>query len=170
MSATLPPDALLRFADTLAPPADSEPVLAADELHLVTFTLGSEEYGAPIRQVREVVRVGEITRVPHAPAHMRGVMNLRGRVLPVLELRSRLGLPPAELSTRSRVLVVEAHGRLLGLLVDAVRNVSRIPASAASAPPDDVRCAEAEYITGMARWEGRLIILLDLAATLLLKD
>ncbi len=169
MTAAARVDALLRFADGLAG-TEAGPAPTGDELQLVTFHLDREEYGAPIRQMREVVRVGEITRVPHAPAHMRGVMNLRGRVLPVVEIRTRLGLSPAELSPRSRVLVVEAHGRVLGLLVDAVRHVTRLPADAFTPPPEDVRSPDTAYITGMARWEGRLIILLDLAALLLPKD
>jgi purine-binding chemotaxis protein CheW len=141
-----------------------------EQLHLVTFHLDREEFGAPIRQVREVVRVAEITRVPEAPPHMRGVMNLRGRVLPVVEIRSRLGLEPAVVTPRARVLVAEAHGRTLGLLVDAVRQVARVPADAVAPAPEEVLSAHTDYITGVARWDGRLIILLDLDKALLLRE
>ena len=77
------------------------------ELHLLTFTLDREEFGIPVTQVREVIRVDGITRVPQAPAHVRGVTNLRGRILAVVELRTRLGLTPAVAHAASRIVVVE---------------------------------------------------------------
>ncbi len=156
-------DGLLRFADGLerevALPAAPGP---AEQLHLVTFALDREEYGVPVVQVREVIRVGEITRVPQAPAHVRGVSNLRGRILPVVELRSRLGLAPAVLTPRSRIVVVELRDRVLGLLVDAVLQVTKVPRESVAPPPEEVLSAESDYLTGVARWDGRLIILLEL--------
>jgi purine-binding chemotaxis protein CheW len=137
------------------------------ELHLVTFVLDREEYGIPVVQVREVIRVGEITRVPQAPAHVRGVTNLRGRILPVVEIRTRLGLEPGVVSPRSRIVVVEVHDRVIGLLVDAVLQVAKVPLDTVAPPPDEVLSPQADYISGVARWSSRLIILLELEKALL---
>ena len=159
-------DALLRFADELGTGGPAEVTAPAAELHLVTFTLDREAYGVPVHRVREVIRVGEMTRVPQAPEHVRGVTNLRGRILPVVELRSRLGLSPAVLTPRSRIVVTEAHGRVLGLLVDAVLQVTRIPADTVQPAPDDVMTPQADWLAGVARRPDRLLILLELDAVL----
>jgi purine-binding chemotaxis protein CheW len=95
------------------------------------------------------------------------VANLRGRILAVVELRSRLGLAPSELTPRSRVVVVEVRGRVLGLLVDAVSQVTKVPESSVVAAPQEVVSADAAYLTGLARWQSRLIILPDLDKALL---
>lgn len=160
--------ALLGFADALDAGAVAGAAEApGPELHLLTFALGREEFGIPVTQVREVIRVSEITRVPQAPAHVRGVANLRGRILAVIELRSRLGLPPAELTPRSRVVVVEVRDRVLGLLVDAVSQVTKVPEASVVPAPDEVVSTDADYLTGVARWQSRLIILLNLEKALL---
>ncbi len=159
------PDSILDFAAHLeSPPA--APAVVERELHLVVFRLDREEYGIPIDAVREVVRVADVTRVPHAPADIRGVMNLRGRILPIVEIRSRLGLAPAELTPAARVVVVEVAGRVLGLLVDAVGQVVRVGEGQLALPPDEVRAAGAEAVTGVARLGQRLLILLDLTRAL----
>lgn len=158
-------DDILAFADQLGT-ASVAPIAPEErELHLVVFRLGREEYAVPIASVREVVRVSDITRVPHAPDHIRGVMNLRGRILPVVEIRSRLGLEPIELTPASRVVVADVERRIVGLLVDAVGQVTRVKESAVSAPPEEVR-AGAEAVTGVARVGQRLLILLELARVL----
>lgn len=164
-------DGLLGFADAM----DARTTAAAapapgPELHLLTFLLDREEFGIPVTQVREVIRVSEITRVPQAPAHVRGVANLRGRILAVVELRSRVGLPPAELTPRSRVVVVEVRGRVLGVLVDAVSQVTKVPQASVAPAPEEVLAADVDYLTGVARWDSRLIILLDLEKVLLPTD
>jgi purine-binding chemotaxis protein CheW len=160
--------ALLGFADALDAGAMAGAAEApGPELHLLTFVLGREEFGIPVTQVREVIRVSDVTRVPQAPAHVRGVVNLRGRILAVIELRSRLGLPPAELTPRSRVVVVEVRGRVLGLLVDAVSQVTKVPEVSVAPAPDEVVSTDADYLTGVARWQSRLIILLNLEKALL---
>jgi purine-binding chemotaxis protein CheW len=159
-------NALLGFADAVEDrPADAGPA-PGPELHLLTFGLAREEFGIPVTQVREVIRVADITRVPHAPAHVRGVANLRGRILAVVDLRSRLGLPEAEPTPRSRIVVVDLRGRVLGLLVDAVSQVTKVPEASVVPAPDEVRTLEADYLTGVARWQSGLIILLDLEKAL----
>jgi purine-binding chemotaxis protein CheW len=161
MTAATTADSILDFASQLeqAPAAPKE---EERELHLVVFRLDREEYAVPIDLVREVVRVADITRVPHAPTHLRGVMNLRGRILPIVEIRTRLGLTPAELATASRVVVVEVAGRVVGLLVDAVGQVVRLREGHISAAPEEVRSAAGQNVTRVGRVGDRLLVLLDL--------
>jgi purine-binding chemotaxis protein CheW len=164
-------DGLLNFADELQRLSSSTEVVApTPELHLVTFALDREEFGIPIGQVREVIRVGEITRVPQARPHVRGVTNLRGRILAVVEIRTRMGLPIAEITPRSRVVVVGVHDRVLGILVDSVSQVVKVPITTVAPAPEEVLTPGVDYITGVARWNSRLIILLDLEKVLLLSD
>jgi purine-binding chemotaxis protein CheW len=131
------------------------------DFHLVTFNLG-EEYGVPIRQVQEIVRVGGITTVPNSPSYMEGVINLRGRVLPVLNLRKRLKLPQGNLDKASRIVVTEIGNKVIGLLVDAVSHVIRLQEAVVEAAPEEVLDVDIDYITGVAKLREKLIILLDL--------
>lgn len=131
------------------------------ELHLVTFNLG-EEYGVPINQVQEIVRVGGITKVPNAPSYMEGVINLRGRVLPVLNLRKRLRIEEKEISKASRIIVTEVGAKVIGLLVDAVSHVVKVASESVEAAPEEVLEVDTDYITGVCKLQNRLIILLDL--------
>jgi purine-binding chemotaxis protein CheW len=164
-------EGLLDFADELQRlSAATEAPSPGPELHLVTFALDQEEFAIPIAQVREVIRVAEITRVPQARPHVRGVTNLRGRVLAVVEIRTRMGLTPAEITPKSRVVVVGVHDRTIGVLVDSVSQVVKIPAATVTPPPDEVLSPGADYISGVARWNSRLIILLDLEKVLLLPE
>jgi purine-binding chemotaxis protein CheW len=142
----------------------------APELHLVTFTLDREQFGIPIARVLEVIRVGEITRIPQARQHVRGVTNLRGRILAVVEIRTRMGLVPAEITSKSRIVVVDLHDRTLGILVDAVSQVIKVPANAVAEAPSEALTPAADYVTGVVRWSSRLIILLDLEKVLTLSD
>lgn len=159
-------DDILDFADHFGPVVTTPVEPEERQLHLVTFSLGREQYAVPIDLVREVVRVTDITRVPHAPAHIRGVMNLRGRILPVMDLRTRLGLEAGETTHRSRVVVVEIERRVLGLLVDAVAQVTRLGEGRVTTPPEEVRAAGQGAITGVAHLGERLLVLLDVARVL----
>lgn len=158
---------LLGFTDRIQPAVAAEAPAPGPQLHLLTFMLDREEYGLPITRVREVIRVGEITRVPQVPPHVRGVTNLRGRILAVVEIRTRLGLGPAVISPASRIVVVDLVGRALGLLVDRVSQVTKVPVESVASVPEDVASAETDYVTGVARRDARLIILLDLDRVLL---
>jgi purine-binding chemotaxis protein CheW len=163
------PEGLLNFADAiLARPTAPALALEAEVHPYVTFFLGREEFGLPILGSREIVRVAEITRIPEAPPHVRGVLNLRGRVVPVVELRTRLGLPIAPLTPQSRVIMVEAHGRLFGLLVDRVARIAKIPTVAIKPAPAEALSASTDYVTGIAQTGQELIILLDVDKVLLL--
>jgi len=131
------------------------------DVHLVTFNLG-EVYGVPIGQVREIVRVGSVTKVPNAPQFMEGVINLRGRVLPVLNLRRRLGLAEERIGKASRIVVTEIGSKVVGLLVDAVAHVIKVPAGLVEPPPEEVLEVDADYLTGVCKLKDRLVIMLDL--------
>ena len=131
------------------------------DFHIVTFNLG-EEYGVPISQVQEIVRVGSITMVPNSPSYMEGVINLRGRVLPVLNLRKRLNLSVKEMSNASRIMVIEVGNKVIGLLVDAVSQVIKVPPTSVETAPEEVLEIDTNYIRGVGKLENRLVILLDL--------
>jgi len=132
----------------------------------VSFALGEETYSLPVAAVHEILRVGQITRVPHAPTSVLGVCNRRGRVLPVVDLRIRLGLEPSPATPASRIMVVASDGRLLGLLVDSVRQVEGIRRSRVQSPPESVAAVAAGAVQGVVEQEGRMIVLLELASLL----
>ena len=164
-------ESLLDYADQLQRQSPAvEAQVPSPELHLVTFALDREEFGIPIEQVREVIRVSDITRVPQARQHVRGVANLRGRILAVVEIRTRMGLSAAEVTPRSRIVVVGIGQRMLGILVDGVSQVVKVPVTTVTPPPEEVMSPATDYITGVARWNSRLIILLDLEKVLQLPD
>ncbi len=137
---------------------------AAAELteHLATFFLDREEYGVDVRQVQEIRRVTEITAVPRAPEFIRGVINLRGRILPVLDLKRKLGLGEVEPGRATRIVVVRVKERLLGLMVDGASQVLKVAVSRIEPPPEEVVEKGGDYIRGVAKLDDRLIILVDL--------
>ncbi len=137
-----------------------------DVLQLVTFRLGTEEYSLDILSVQEIIRHMHLTKVPRTPDFVEGVINLRGRVIPVLDLRKRFGLPSDEKTNETRIIVVEVEGKTVGLKVDAVSEVLRLPAAAVEPPPSLIAGIESEYIKGVGKLDGRLIILLDVAKIL----
>jgi purine-binding chemotaxis protein CheW len=134
---------------------------AVGDLHLVTFHLESEEFGVDIGRVQEIIRVGQVTAVPNAPGFIRGVINLRGRIIPVLDLRKRLALPEAPLTKHSRIVVVEAGAKVLGLLVDRVSQVLRLNQESIDAPPDEIAGSRA-FVRGIGKVDSRLIMIMEL--------
>jgi purine-binding chemotaxis protein CheW len=143
-------------------PAQQQRAAAEATEHLASFFLAREEYGVDVKQVQEIRRVAEITKVPRAPEFVRGVINLRGRILPVLDLKRRLGLGEVAESRASRIVVVRVKERLLGLLVDGASQVLKIPVSHIEPPPEEVLQKGGDYIRGVAKLDDRLIILVDL--------
>ena len=134
-----------------------------DELYqLVNFDIGSEEFGVDILKVQEIIRVPEITRVPNCPEFVEGVINLRGKIVPVVDLRHRFKLPSIKKDNNTRIIVVELAEKTVGFLVDQVKEVIRVETAIIEAPPDLVTSAERRDITGVAKLEDRLLILLDL--------
>jgi purine-binding chemotaxis protein CheW len=138
-------------------------------LHLVTFRLGKEEYGVDIKQVQEIIRAVDITPVPGTPAHVRGVINLRGKIIPVIDLRRRFGLPAVEESEERRIVVVELGEKRLGMLVDAVSQVLKFSSSFLEEMPEEATTNGENYIRGMGKLDDRLVVILDLNRSLLLK-
>jgi purine-binding chemotaxis protein CheW len=136
------------------------------ELQVVGFRIGRETFGLPIAMVREIVRVPEITSVPNAPEYIEGVINLRGRIIPVVDLRKRFGDKSAEGGKKNRIIVVEVENRAVGLLVHSASEVLRIPPSEIEAPQNVFPEGEMNYITGVGKLKGRLVILLDLTRVL----
>lgn len=131
-------------------------------LQLVTFNVGEEEFGVGILAVREINRMMEITRVPHAPDFVEGVVNLRGQVIPVVDLRKRFNLEAAEHDKSSRIVVVELNEKVVGFLVDSVSEVLRVDYSMVEPPPAIIAGIEREYLEGVVKLEDRLLILLNL--------
>ncbi len=131
-------------------------------LQLVSFKIGAEEFGIDILKVNEINRMMTLTKVPNAPSFVDGVVNLRGRVIPVINLRSKLALPRKEYDRNSRIIVVELEGRTIGFIVDEVSEVLRIPVSITEKPPEMVSGVNAAFITAIGKLEDRLLILLDL--------
>ncbi len=130
-------------------------------LQLVTFRLGNEEFSLDILRVQEIIRHMELTRVPRTPDFVDGVINLRGRVIPVLDLRKRFGLASDERTNETRIIVVDVDNKTVGLKVDAVSEVLRLPADTVEPAPAIVTGAESDYIKGVGKLDGRLLILLD---------
>lgn len=131
------------------------------EEQLVALEIAGETYGVDISVIHGIIMMQQITRIPHAPAFVEGVTNLRGRVIPVLDLRKRFGFPEAERTKKNRIVIVEIAGEMIGMIVDGVSEVLRIPADAIEPAPPIVTGLEADYLRGVGRVEDRLIILLD---------
>lgn len=131
----------------------------------LTFALGKEEYGIGILKVREIIGLMEITAVPHTPAYIKGVINLRGRVIPVLDLRLKFGMPAEEYTERTCIIVVEVQGESaavqVGMLVDSVSEVLNVAGQEIEPPPAFGGSTETVFILGMAKIKGEVKILLD---------
>jgi purine-binding chemotaxis protein CheW len=136
------------------------------DLQLVGFRIGNETYGVRISSVREIVRVPEITAVPSAPETVEGVINLRGKIIPVMDLRKRFGQAEIQPDKKNRILVVELDHKLVGLIVNAASEVLKIAPSEIEPPGNLFAEGESGYVTGVGKLKGRLIILLDIAKLL----
>ena len=134
----------------------------AKDLHLVGFKIGKETFGVPIALVREIVRVPEITAVPDAPDYIEGVINLRGKIVSVVDLRKRFGEKEITRHKKNRILVAEVEGRMVGLVVDAASEVLKMPAADIEDPPKVFEEGELNYVTGVGKLKDRLIILIEL--------
>jgi purine-binding chemotaxis protein CheW len=135
---------------------------ATDEFQLVVFELGEERYGLDIATVYEIIRHQPVTAVPQAPSFVEGVINLRGRIIPVVDLRRRFGMMTGQLTKASRIVVCEAAGTRVGLVVDGVSEVLMVPNDAVEQTPEVASGYDANYLRGIAKLGERLVILLDL--------
>ncbi len=136
------------------------------ELHIVGFRVGRETYGVPIVSLHEIVRVPDITAVPDAPDYVEGVINLRGKIVSVIDLRKRLGETEITASRRNRILVVAHNKRLSGLIVDSASEVLKVPAEDIEPSPTQFEEGGLNCVTGLAKYQGRLIVLLDMSKLL----
>ena len=134
-----------------------------NETQLVVFRLGTEEFGVDISQVREIIRVGDITRIPGSPRYVDGVINLRGQVTTVVNLRHRLGLDGKDMDGNARIMILEVDKNVVGVIVDSVTEVKNLAASQIEALPDALSSSvSSKYIQGVGKLDGRLLILVDL--------
>jgi purine-binding chemotaxis protein CheW len=148
-------------------PSKSEVLM---EQQLVIFELASEFYGVDIATVEGIIKMQAITAVPHAPPFVEGVTNLRGAVLPVMDLRKRFGLPPQTATHDSRIVIAVMGGLKVGIVVDSVLEVLRVPEEAIEPPSPLVTTIETTFIKGIAKVAERLIILLDLSKVLSVQE
>ena len=143
---------------------------AADEIQLVVFSLGREEFAVGVTQVREIMRMEEITRMPKSPHFVEGIINLRGQIIAVVELAKRLNLETGERSGETRIIVVETEDIKVGMIVDSVSEVLRVAADAVEPSPTLATDISAAYLQGVLKQDNRLIILLDLTKVLSLEE
>jgi len=135
---------------------------------MVTFNLGQEEFGVNILQVQEINRMVEITQVPQTEAYVEGIINLRGKVIPIIDLRKKFGMPEKERDNHTRIVVVDVAGETVGLVVDGVSEVLRVPAGSLEEAPKLVAgnssggYSGADYIKSVVKMDDRLLIYLDL--------
>ena len=141
-------------------------VLAENLDQLISFAISDEDYGVDIQTVKEVIRHREITRLPKAPAFVKGVINLRGDIIPIIDLRERFGMEQQEYTNMTRVIVVEVEGRSVGMVVDSVSHVIRIEEGQIEPPPPCVGKKSEEYIRGVGKVDEKLIVLLHITRIL----
>lgn len=143
----------------------------AEEMKVIVFALGQEEYGIEVDKVRTIERIQPITRVPKAPAFIKGVINLRGVVIPVIDLRGRFGLEETVTTDNSRIIIVAANELEVGFIVDSANDVIDIDTESIDTPPEVVGGIKAKYLHGIAKiGEKRLLVMLNLSEVLNRKE
>ena len=147
----------------------ADPVAKAEGeslLQLVSFKISDEEFGVDILKVQEIIRMLAVTRMPNALPYVEGVINLRGKVIPVVDLRKRFGMEAKEHDKNTRVIVMELSGSVVGFVADAVSEVLRIPSNVTEPPPSVSSGVDVEYITAVGKLDDRLLTLIDLEKVL----
>ncbi|QPC46366.1 chemotaxis protein CheW [Mangrovibacillus cuniculi] len=144
----------------------TEILLTDQDVKVIVFQLNEKEYAIPVNEVKSIEKLQHITRVPKAANYVKGVINLRGVVTPIIDLRKRFGLEDDSYTDNTRVIIVSAEELEVGLIVDAANDVLDIPANAIEPQPDVVGSVESEYINGVAKLERRLLIMLNLSKVL----
>ncbi len=139
---------------------------SSELLELVNFRLNQEEFGIEILMVEEIMRMRQITKVPNSPDFVAGIVNIRGKIIPVVNLRSKMGMPEKEYDKGTRIIVVEVASKTTGFIVDSVTEVLRIPSNITEAPPEMVAGINSEYIKSVGKLEDRILILIDLEKVL----
>lgn len=140
------------------------------EIQLVIFRLGAEEYGVPITQVREINLLTKPTKIPNSPAFLEGVINLRGQIIPVVDLKKRFAIDQSEYTKDARIMIVEVNESVIGVIVDEVLEVLRLPASSIEPPPPVIAGITAAYLDGVGKLDDRLFILLNMDKVLTVSE
>lgn len=143
--------------------------VASDASRFLTFSLNGEQYAVPLLKVKEVIALTETTPVPYSPAHFKGIMNLRGQVISVIDLRMKMKMPKVDASSETAIIILDLEPLSLGVIVDSVESVLAV-AKEEIQPPPDVGGKDTAYISGVTRKEKRLILLLDIEKTLSVED
>ena len=130
---------------------------------LVVFSVENETFGVEILEVQEIIRMRDITWLPNTPDFVKGAINLRGNIIPVIDLREKFGLPPKPYTKFTRIIIVQVEDKLIGMIVDDVSEVVEVPEAEIEPPPEMVTGRSSEYIRGVAKVGDRLIIILELA-------
>lgn len=141
---------------------DSDDAKSGHATQIVSFRLANEEYGVDIMRVQEIILMGQITKMPEVPDFICGLINLRGHVIPIVDLRKRFALPVTESNEHTRIIVVNVANKTIGMVVDAVNEVLRINDSQIEPPPSSVAGIDHSYITGLIKFEDKLLILLSI--------
>jgi purine-binding chemotaxis protein CheW len=141
-----------------------------DELQAVVFVLNNAYYGVPILQVQEIVKMTEITKLPNTPNFVEGVVNLRGQIIPIIDLRRRFNLPSAEVDENWKILILKIDEVHFGVMVDQISEVEKVPTSLIEVPPKVVQGVRGDFISGIAKTSERLLILLDIEKILTLQE
>ncbi len=149
---------------------NSEEIHDGEVQQLVSFMLDEVEYGVDILCVHEILRFPDMTRLPNTPEFIKGVINLRGNVIPVVDVRLRFGFPIGDITDLTRIIVIETNGKQVGLLVDNVHQVVRIPVSSIDPPSELITGVSEDFISGIGRLKDRLIVILNMTNIIFLED
>lgn len=159
------------IASTVEEPTAADGISDAGHLsQIVSFRLADEEYGLDIMGVQEIILMGEITEIPEVPDYVRGLINLRGKVIPIVDLRKRFGLAAGESTEHTRIIVFNSGGNTFGIVVDAVNEVLRLEAEQIVPPPKGVIGIDSTYIKGLVKMDARIMILLDAEGIMSITD
>ena len=149
---------------------NTDELVDSEVQQLVSFMLDEVEYGVDILCVHEILRFPDITRLPNTPDFIKGVINLRGNVIPVVDVRIRFGFPVGEVTDLTRIIVIETNGKQVGLLVDNVHQVVRIPVASIDPSSDLITGMSEDFISGIGRLKDRLIVILNMSNIIFLED
>ena len=147
-------------------PSESDKITLETLTQIVAMRLSDEDYGIPILQIQEILRLTEVTHIPNMPDFIEGVLNLRGKIIPVLDLRKRFHLKITENTDKTRIVIVEAENQTMGLVVDSVSEVINLKREQLDSVPHSITSIETEYLMGVAKIDNRLVVLLDLGKLL----
>ena len=139
---------------------------AVEDLQAVVFMLNKAYYGVPILQDQEIVKMTEITEIPNTPDFVQGIVNLRGKIIPIIDMRKRFGLPEEEVNENWKILILKSDDVLFGVMVDQISEVEKVPATLIEKPPKIVAGVNGKFINAIAKMENRLLILLDIGKIL----